>query len=159
MLRRFGSAVYRRARDADDEYVPSCRGTGKNLGVPRLKEIINIAKKIKTPSLTIFFDEGIRYDEKYLKENMTKKLEYTVLKQIVSETQIVFDPNPSVPPYTCIEEDQEDFLGRHLCDHGSCPSVGRRLVPLGAAYRHLDAKGGREGITTNEEIKRALSAI
>jgi len=27
------------------------------LGVPRLKEIVNVAKKIKTPSLTVFLKE------------------------------------------------------------------------------------------------------
>lgn len=33
------------------------------LGVPRLREIINIAKNIKTPSLRIFLDEEYRKDE------------------------------------------------------------------------------------------------
>lgn len=34
------------------------------LGVPRLKEVINVAKTIKTPSLMIFLKEDIEQDEK-----------------------------------------------------------------------------------------------
>ena len=34
------------------------------LGVPRLKEVINVAKTIKTPSLKIFLTENIEQDFK-----------------------------------------------------------------------------------------------
>jgi DNA-directed RNA polymerase II subunit RPB1 len=34
------------------------------LGVPRLKEIINVARNIKTPIMSIFLEEEFRKDEK-----------------------------------------------------------------------------------------------
>ena len=34
------------------------------LGVPRLKEVINVAKTIKTPGLKIFLEPSIQRDEK-----------------------------------------------------------------------------------------------
>ena len=34
------------------------------LGVPRLKEVINVAKTIKTPGLKIFMEPSIQRDEK-----------------------------------------------------------------------------------------------
>jgi DNA-directed RNA polymerase II subunit RPB1 len=52
------------------------------LGVPRLKEVINVAKTIKTPSLKIFLDESIYTD---MKETMKvgQLIEYTSLASIV----------------------------------------------------------------------------
>ena len=76
------------------------------LGVPRLKEIINGAKNIKTPSLTVHLDDDHRYDKKSATEVLAH-LEYTTLKDISVETRIVYDPNPGVAPYSVIEEDQE----------------------------------------------------
>ena len=37
------------------------------LGVPRLKELINVAKKLKTPSLTIFLKKEFASSENYAK--------------------------------------------------------------------------------------------
>jgi len=74
-------------------------------GVPRLKEIINIAKKVKTPSVTIFVaDEELKKnrDKAYLQ--LQKALEYTVLGDLLEETCVVYDPDPYK---TVIVEDEE----------------------------------------------------
>lgn len=63
------------------------------LGVPRFKEIINVNKNIKTPSLKIFLEEDYR-----TKQNKVSKLgmliEYTTLCHVVSQSSIFYDPEP-----------------------------------------------------------------
>lgn len=57
------------------------------LGVPRLTEIINLAKNIKTPSLTICLEAKHSKDRDAAKE-IQCKLEYTTLSKIVSRSEI-----------------------------------------------------------------------
>jgi len=63
------------------------------LGVPRLKEIINVSKAIKTPSLKIFLKDEFRKCEKIVTE-VGSQIEYTTLQHVVSSSQIFYDPNP-----------------------------------------------------------------
>jgi DNA-directed RNA polymerase II subunit RPB1 len=62
------------------------------LGVPRLKEIINVAKTPKTPGLTVYLLEEVSGDEN-VAELVVTMLEYTVLKDIVKRTEIYYDPD------------------------------------------------------------------
>lgn len=73
------------------------------LGVPRIKEIINVAKKQKSPSLTIFLTGQPAKDAEKAKDVLCR-LEHTTLKTVTSNTAIYYDPdfNASVIP-----EDQE----------------------------------------------------
>lgn len=72
------------------------------LGVPRLREIINVASNIKTPSLKIYLKDKYRK-----KENVVTKLggliEHTTLNHVVSSSGIYYDPDPEK---TIIPEDQ-----------------------------------------------------
>ncbi|SBS84689.1 DNA-directed RNA polymerase II subunit RPB1, putative [Plasmodium malariae] len=72
------------------------------LGVPRLKELINIVKNVKTPSTTIYLDDIVSNDQQKAKDILTK-LEYTTLKQLTSHAQIIYDPNTTS---TILEEDK-----------------------------------------------------
>ena len=81
------------------------------LGVPRLKEIINVAKNLKTPSMMIYLkgkqdkDGNIQYE--YGPDDILSlkgKMEYTSLLNIVSLSEIYYDPDIR---YTIIEEDQD----------------------------------------------------
>jgi DNA-directed RNA polymerase II subunit RPB1 len=72
------------------------------LGVPRLKEIINVAKTPKTPSLTVFLDREHSSDETKT-HRIQQKLEYTVLEDVVDCVSIHYDP---VMMTTVLEEDQ-----------------------------------------------------
>jgi len=63
------------------------------LGVPRLKEVINVAKTIKTPFLTIYTVPEVAFD-KTLTKKIQAQLEYTTLSQVASSVQILYDPNP-----------------------------------------------------------------
>ncbi|KAB7506534.1 DNA-directed RNA polymerase II subunit RPB1 [Armadillidium nasatum] len=73
------------------------------LGVPRLKEIINISKKPKAPSLTVFLLGAAARDAEKAK-NVLCRLEHTTLRKVTSNTAIYYDPDPQ---NTVIEEDQE----------------------------------------------------
>ena len=73
------------------------------LGVPRLREIINTAKNIKTPSLTIFLEEKYRKDDK-MNQKVGQQIEYTNLSQVVSASSIYYDPDPK---NTVIKADEE----------------------------------------------------
>ncbi|KAL8276556.1 hypothetical protein RQP46_011046 [Phenoliferia psychrophenolica] len=73
------------------------------LGVPRLKEIINVATNLKTPTLTVYLDKEIGQDIEQAKEVQTL-LSYTTLKTVTASTEIFYDPDPSA---TVIEDDRE----------------------------------------------------
>ncbi|KAJ7724988.1 DNA-directed RNA polymerase II, subunit 1 [Mycena maculata] len=71
------------------------------LGVPRLKEIINVATNIKTPSLSVYLDPDISNDSSRA-QLVAHELEYTSLRTVTSAVEIWYDPDPSS---TLIEED------------------------------------------------------
>ncbi|KAG2562256.1 DNA-directed RNA polymerase II subunit RPB1-like [Panicum virgatum] len=73
------------------------------LGVPRLREIINVAKKIKTPSLSVYLKPEVN-KKKELAKNVQCALEYTTLRSVTHATEIWYDPDPTG---TIIEEDVE----------------------------------------------------
>lgn len=73
------------------------------LGVPRLKEIINVAENIKTPSLTIYLDPEIAAVNTRAKMVQTE-LAYTSLRTVTAAVEIYYDPDPQT---TIIEEDRE----------------------------------------------------
>jgi len=61
------------------------------LGVPRLTEIINIAKNIKTPSLAIYLVGDAANDREKAKK-VQSSLEYTTLNHVTKATEIIYDP-------------------------------------------------------------------
>ncbi|CAD7094132.1 unnamed protein product [Hermetia illucens] len=73
------------------------------LGVPRLKEIINISKRPKAPSLTVFLTGAAARDAEKAK-NVLCRLEHTTLRKVTANTAIYYDPDPQ---RTVISEDQE----------------------------------------------------
>ncbi|MQM10300.1 hypothetical protein Taro_043192 [Colocasia esculenta] len=73
------------------------------LGVPRLREIINVAKKIKTPSLSVFLKPEVNQTKEQAK-NVQCALEYTTLRSVTQATEVWYDPDPMS---TIIEEDVE----------------------------------------------------
>ncbi len=57
------------------------------LGVPRLTEIINLAKNIKTPSLTVYLT-GQAANERDDAKLVQSQLEYTTLSRVTKRTEI-----------------------------------------------------------------------
>ncbi|KAK9843436.1 hypothetical protein WJX81_002541 [Elliptochloris bilobata] len=73
------------------------------LGVPRLTEIINIAKNIKTPSLSVYLIGEAARDREAAKA-VQCSLEYTTLRKVTQATEIYYDPDVDD---TVIEYDKE----------------------------------------------------
>ncbi|CAF4100212.1 unnamed protein product, partial [Rotaria sordida] len=73
------------------------------LGVPRLKEIINVSKKPKTPSLTVYLTGQATNDAEQCKQVLCR-LEHCTLRKVTGNTAIYYDPDPQE---TVISEDQE----------------------------------------------------
>eukprot|EP00968_Pinguiococcus_pyrenoidosus_P007796 scaffold529_cov308-Pinguiococcus_pyrenoidosus.AAC.88 len=127
------------------------------LGVPRMEELINVSKNIKTPSLTIFMDDAkldravaiaTQSDANATRETVADKfragLEYTLLRDVVAQTMIVYDPDPRA---TVIPEDQpvldlilDDWMNDETVDvHHFRPWVLRiQLNKTKLRVRHID---------------------
>lgn len=73
------------------------------LGVPRLKEIINVAKNIKTPSMKIYLQDAYKTDQRAA-TLFGGKIEHTTLNDVVRNSTIFYDPNPHK---TLVKEDEE----------------------------------------------------
>ncbi|OJA20796.1 hypothetical protein AZE42_12103 [Rhizopogon vesiculosus] len=73
------------------------------LGVPRLKEIVNVATKIKTPSLSVYLESDIAEETQgLLAKNIQQELAYTSLHTMTATVEIWYDPDPSS---TIVKED------------------------------------------------------
>ncbi|UJR32543.1 hypothetical protein I4U23_020005 [Adineta vaga] len=73
------------------------------LGVPRLKEIINLSKNPKTPSMTIFPDVHVDNNDSHTYAQIISRLENCTLKHITLNSKVYYDPDPRT---TVIQEDQ-----------------------------------------------------
>ncbi len=73
------------------------------LGVPRLKEIINVAKNLKTPSMTIYLKKEKSNSEAFAKKLQTR-IEHTNMMHVTIRSEIFYDPDLKK---TIIEEDEE----------------------------------------------------
>jgi DNA-directed RNA polymerase II subunit RPB1 len=62
------------------------------LGVPRLKEILNVAKNIKTPSMTVY-QEPHRTGNKDTAKTLRSAVEHTTLRSVTETTEIYYDPD------------------------------------------------------------------
>lgn len=65
------------------------------LGVPRIKEIINVAKNPKTPSLRVYLRDEYKSNKEKILE-LKSNLEYTTLNDVLKDPRqpsIFFDPN------------------------------------------------------------------
>jgi DNA-directed RNA polymerase II subunit RPB1 len=80
-------------------------GSGITTGVPRLKEIMHITSNLKTPSLTIFLKDDVKYDIEKSKDVMNK-LEITKLKDLVTGSSIFYEPDD----FNTTIDDDKDFM-------------------------------------------------
>lgn len=82
------------------------------LGVPRLKEILNVAKNIKTPSMMVYqVPENIFVKE--TAKRLRSAVEHTTLRSVTETTEIWYDPDPRD---TVIEEDKETVQSHFLIE-------------------------------------------
>ncbi|KAL8274560.1 hypothetical protein Esti_001526 [Eimeria stiedai] len=119
------------------------------LGVPRLKELINVAKTVKTPSLTVYLlDEGA-YDQERAKDVQTH-LEHTTLEKVCTMAQVIYDPDPTK---TIVPQDKQwvsDYY--EFPDDEELPqSLGRWLLRV-----QLDSKVMIDKKLTMKEIGETI---
>ena len=126
------------------------------LGVPRLKEIINVAKSPKTPSMTVFLDPGFAADQESARK-VQQKLEYSVLADVVDCMTIHYDPvmlksvvnedQGIIDDYYALEDDDEEALQARLS-----PWLLRfELNYTAARERNLEAEQIVTRLTSNQE--------
>lgn len=85
------------------------------LGVPRLKEILNVAKNIKTPSLIVYQVPENRFNKDSAKL-LRSAVEHTTLRSVTDSTEIWYDPDPRE---TKIEEDVDTVQSHFLIETDS----------------------------------------
>ncbi|KAJ5901739.1 hypothetical protein N7495_002267 [Penicillium taxi] len=73
------------------------------LGVPRLKEILNVATNIKTPSMTVYQELDNTYNKEGAKQ-LRSVVEHTSLRSVTEATEIYYDPEIQS---TVIENDRD----------------------------------------------------
>ena len=72
-------------------------------GIPRLRELLGVTKNLKSPTTTIFLKEDFMNNQgrsQYAKN----KIEYTVIKDIVTKTQIFYDPKNTIYETDIVED-------------------------------------------------------
>lgn len=64
-----------------------------NMGVPRLRELIDVTKRMKTPSLTLFLRQPLNQNEDYARV-FARTLIHTDLGDVVQSSSLVWEPVP-----------------------------------------------------------------
>jgi len=95
------------------------------LGVPRLKEIINVAKTVKTPGLTIYLEDSVKGEIRQA-ELVQSLLEYTVLGDVVKMSEIFYDPDVK---NTIVVKDMEFIKDFYSFEDEEVERVIPRLSP------------------------------
>ncbi|XP_022650291.1 DNA-directed RNA polymerase II subunit RPB1-like isoform X2 [Varroa destructor] len=119
------------------------------LGVPRLKEIINISKQPKTPSLTVFLKGASARDAEKAKDVLCR-LEHTTLRKVTANTAIYYDPDPQ---NTVIAEDQ-DFVNVYY----EMPDFDPTRISPWLLRIELDRKRMTDKKLTMEQIAEKINA-
>jgi len=94
-------------------------GTGNKSvtsGIPRLQELINATKNIKTPSMKIYFEDEVRFDYKKVQQ-LQYQIEHTCLKDVLHEFYLHYDVefNGTVPDLECaFVPDDEEYKSEDL---------------------------------------------
>eukprot|EP00181_Compsopogon_caeruleus_P004164 CAMPEP_0184689352 /NCGR_PEP_ID=MMETSP0312-20130426/30607_1 /TAXON_ID=31354 /ORGANISM="Compsopogon coeruleus, Strain SAG 36.94" /LENGTH=1800 /DNA_ID=CAMNT_0027146691 /DNA_START=617 /DNA_END=6019 /DNA_ORIENTATION=+ len=96
------------------------------LGVPRLKEIINVTANPKTPSLTVYLVGDAARDAEKAKK-VQSELQYTTLKNVTHCAEIYYDPDPL---NTVIEADQDLVNSYYELDADEATDVSPWLLRI-----------------------------
>jgi DNA-directed RNA polymerase II subunit RPB1 len=73
-------------------------------GIPRLRELLGVTKNLKSPSTVIYLTDDFSNNQNK-SQYVRNKLEYTVLKDVITRSQIFYDPKNTAYE-TDIEEDK-----------------------------------------------------
>ncbi|KAI1089904.1 beta and beta-prime subunits of DNA dependent RNA-polymerase [Rostrohypoxylon terebratum] len=90
------------------------------LGVPRLKEILNVASNIKTPSMLVYLDGSTTQEHA---KTLRSVVEHTNLRSVTAMTEIYYDPEIDS---TQIPEDEDFVTSYFLLPDDSMPDQDRQ---------------------------------
>ena len=121
------------------------------LGVPRLKEIINLARNIKTPSLLVHLKPPYSDTAAQAKLIQTQ-IESTILARAVSQTEIHYDPDPKS---TIISEDY-DFVSAYWELPDDIDLDPRRVFSPWLLRLELERSKMLDKNLTMQEVSRAI---
>ena len=122
------------------------------LGVPRLKELIDATRNIRTPSLSVYLEKSYAQSEKMAKRFGTS-LEYTVLHQILCQSAIHLDP---VVTSTCIESDVELVQLHYMLHPTSTPLKYSKFIIRYELDRELTCEKYLTPALISNTLKRYL---
>ena len=122
-------------------------------GVPRLKEILNVAENLKTPQMKVYQLEGDRMSQEACKE-LRSKVEHTSLRGVTDEVEVWFDPDiehtvidvdrDMVDSYFIIPEDggesvegQSKWLMRIVLGRRQLLDKGLTVTDVGTAIKRM----------------------
>ncbi|KAH7027444.1 uncharacterized protein B0I36DRAFT_247102 [Microdochium trichocladiopsis] len=91
------------------------------LGVPRLKEILNVASNIKTPSMIVFKEGGAGSKEELF--GLRSVVEHTNLRSVTAVTEVHYDPDIQS---TTIEDDMDMVESYFLIPDEAHESIDRQ---------------------------------
>lgn len=144
-------------------------------GTPRLRELLGLAKNIKTPSMTVhlhdeLFIQKIKDNPQASKTNISRaeyicaEIEYTTLRDILIRSEIYYDDDDQV---SCVFEDQE-FIDSYydLIPEDRMPSdiqtyrwmlrlefdreqIMKKMIPMAFIAQHLDKYFANHDIAHN----------
>ncbi|CAF0756618.1 unnamed protein product [Adineta steineri] len=118
------------------------------LGIPRLREILHLSKKPKTPSLTVYLTGQARNEAEKCQQ-VLNRLEHCTLKKVISNTSIYYDPNPQ---QTVIAEDQKWVNAYYEMPNQNIANISQWLLRI-----ELDRKQMTDKTLTMEQISEKIS--
>ena len=147
--------------------------SGKNvtLGVPRLTELINVAKQPKTPSLNIYLPQAALQGNNLdaARNAAITAIEHVTLQSVLLSSQIWYDPNPE---RSTIREDRDliEYIEDDLLQAKGSPWVLRmeldprvlapkniKCADVGAKMRKLELDGGVPLIVSSfDQLKNVI---
>ena len=127
-------------------------------GVPRIEEILTLTKKLKNPSMTIFLKEQ-DYDDMDRAYKVASRIEHTKMIDIISKSEIYFEPNDNTTNITYDEDlmnDYNEFLSvLHKCYDDDEQDVIENVFGLNQ-QKTSQKKEGEQDITNKWIIRMEL---
>jgi len=109
------------------------------LGVPRIREVINVASTLKTPLLRIQLRDPYKKNEQ-MTEAVGNEITTLTLMDIIASTSIYYDPDPE---FTMIQADKqivESFKNNHLLEESELEKLSPWILRLEIDIDKLQGK-------------------
>lgn len=124
-------------------------------GVPRLRELIDVSRKLKNPYLIIYLKDEYKQN-KTVVEALRNDIKDTRLNEFVNKVQIIYDPNPKNPKIESDVHLVEDFF-KYTLDPKPIPIVSHWVLRLTldrtkALYNQMRMTIIRNKLEENQEL-------